>query len=982
MSDAQAQSLEGIVGTQLGPYQVTELLGQGGMAVVFKAHKGDDPPVALKVLSADFTADTRALERFQREAQTCASLDHPNIIKIYGIGEDRGYHFFAMEYLPHRSLHDIIEEEGKFEIEAASKLVEKTLDGLGAAHGKAVIHRDLKPENIMMSATGDPILVDFGIAKSAKGARLTQTGVLLGTPYYMSPEQITGKEVTLQSDLYSMGVVLYELLTAEVPFQADSTFMITYKHCTEAPPPPRKTNPEISEALELVVLKALEKDLEKRYKNAEEFAADLRRVREGESVDIEVTKQRDIYSLPEFREGMDNYKRSEYEEARKHWRYVIDDVPDPEFAAEANRWIATSFFDQEDYLEAFRVYKHTADRWPDTEEAKRVPVYLDGCCFQQLQKGEKHLLQEGRESALEAFQELLDVLDECEISEAEKGESHWIRLTEERAYEVAEELKWRYRLKSLAVAIVMGTLLSFVGLMGYFRFVDPFAGHLFDARIAGIRGDVDGIISSYLKALDLKPDNVPTMVRLAEALLAREKREEARQWLHGVLAEREPDNPRALALMAEILAAEGRSAEALAHLDRSLKADASPPRVWVQKGQVHEVLGELRQAEEAYVQAIQRSPNFADAYVALSQVVWAGRRDHTRALQLVDVALQHDPGHGEALFHKGRVLAASGDAAGAERALRAALGVDSRMVQAYYQLAILYSKAGERGKAQHELERALQYGTEAGQPVDRIDYLLGQIYEATAQEREGQEAAELRDKAEARYQAALAAAPDRPRYAQRLGAFYWSRGAWEHAADAWRRWAASQPGQADPRFKLGQALLKAGLGAEAAEALATAERLAPERAEISYHLGLALADSGDPRAAGMAFGRALGSSPGYVPALMGATKLAIERRDGPEAMRLAQQLGVRAQGDAAASTLAGRAAAMGGDLGAARRFFQAALAADSDYVAALAELGLLELSNGDSEAGARYARRALEISPNQDRARELRDALARSGNGR
>jgi serine/threonine protein kinase/predicted Zn-dependent protease len=976
VSDAQAQSLDALVGTKLGPYQIIELLGQGGMAVVFKARKGDDPPIALKVLSSDFTADTRALERFQREAQTTSQLDHPNIIKIYGIGEDRGYHFFAMEFLPHRSLHDIIEDEGKFEIEAASTLVEQTLDGLGAAHGAGVIHRDLKPENIMMGPAGEPILVDFGIAKTGKGARLTQTGVLLGTPYYMSPEQITGKEVTLQSDLYSMGVVLYELLTAEVPFQADSTFMITYKHCTEAPPPPRKMNPEISEALELVVLKALEKDLEKRYQSAEEFADDLRRVRDGESVDIEVTKKRDIYSLPDFRDGMDAYKRSEYEEARQRWRYVIDDVPDPEFAAEANRWIATSFFDQEDYLEAFRIYKHTADRWPDTEE------YLDGCCFQQLQKGEKLLMQEGREAALDAFQELLDVLDDCDVSEAEKAESHWIRLTEERAYEVAEELKWRYRLKSLAVAIVIGSLLSVVGLMGYFRFVDPFAGHLFDARIAGIRGDVDGIISAYLKALELKPDNAPTMVRLSEALLARNKQEEARQWTHKVLSELEPENPKALALMAEILAAEGRNSEALSHLERSLKADPTPPHVWVQKGQVHEALAELRKAEDSYVQAIQRDSLFADAYVALAQVVWAGRRDSPRALQLLEAALKHDPGHREALFQKGRILAAGGDTEKAERALRAALGVDSRMVQAYYQLAILYSKAGQRGKARHELERALQYGTESGQAVDRIDYLLGQIYEATAQEKEGQEAAELRDKAEARYQAALAAAPERPRYAQRLGAFYFSRGAWEHAATAWKKWVAAQPGQAEPRFKLGQALLRAELGAEAAQVLADAERQAPERAEIAYHLGLALADAGDTAGAAQAFQRALARAPDYVPALMGATKLAIDQGDAATAARLARDLGSRASGDPAAATLAGRAAGLGRDLASARRFFLAALASDADHVPALAELGLLELSAGDREAGARYARRALELSPNQDRARELRDALARSGNGR
>jgi hypothetical protein len=211
-------------------------------------------------------------------------------------------------------------------------VVRDALHGLGAAHAAGVIHRDLKPENIMMNADGEPILVDFGIAKTGKGNRPTQTGVLLGTPYYMSPEQITGKEVQVQSDLYSMGVVLYELLTANVPFQADSTFMITCKHCTEAPPPPRKLNEEISEDLQLVVLKSLEKDLRKRYQNASEFAEDLDKVLGGGKVEIEVSRRRDIYEITEFKQGMEHFRQKEFEAARELFQQVVDAAPEDEIA--------------------------------------------------------------------------------------------------------------------------------------------------------------------------------------------------------------------------------------------------------------------------------------------------------------------------------------------------------------------------------------------------------------------------------------------------------------------------------------------------------------------------------------------------------------------------------------------------------------------------------------------------------------------------
>lgn len=632
-SPTAAVVAEDLVGEYLGDYEILDELGKGGMAVVFKAQKkGQTDPVALKVLSSDFTSDDRALKRFQREAETCRTLDHPNIVRIFDLGEDRGFHFFSMEYLPHRSLHDIIRDDGKFPIYRAVELVVKTLHGLQAAHEVGIIHRDLKPENIMMRGSGDPVLVDFGIAKTGKGARLTQTGVLLGTPYYMSPEQITGKEVQAQSDIYSMGVVLYELLTAEVPFQADSTFMITYKHCTEAPPPPRKLNDAISEDLEKVVLKALEKDLGRRYKTAQEFAEDLDRVQRGEQVDVVVTRRRDIYSLPEFRRGMDHYKIGEFEPAREAWERVISDVPDPEFAAEANRWIATSLFDEERFLDAFQRYKYTASRWPETEEAKRVPVYLDGCCFQQLQKGEKLLREEGRPAALEAFEGILEVLDESGVTEAEKQESHWIRLTEERAYQVAEELRWRNLLRGLVMAATLAMVGSLSLLVLYFRFVDRFPEHLLRARFEAFKGNPPGVVSEYWKALQLRPKNVPTLVRLGEAQLWDGKYSEARSSLEKVLGNAagegalDPTNPRGHELMGDLEELGGSYREALGHYKKSTTKDPRHPEVWIKLGRVLGRLGEAKAEEAAYLKALELQPDSPEAYTFLAENVWSTLR--------------------------------------------------------------------------------------------------------------------------------------------------------------------------------------------------------------------------------------------------------------------------------------------------------------------------------------------------------------------
>jgi tetratricopeptide (TPR) repeat protein len=885
------------------------------------------------------------------------------------------------------SLHDIIQGEGKFPIGRAVELVVKTLRGLQAAHGAGIIHRDLKPENIMVNGDGQPVLVDFGIAKTGKGARLTQTGVLLGTPYYMSPEQITGKEVQFQSDLYSMGVVLYELLTAEVPFQADSTFMITYKHCTEAPPPPRKLNQEISESLELVVLKALEKDIAKRYQSADEFADDLEKVLSGGSVDFEVTRKRDIYSLPEFRKGMEFYKTSDYHEAREAWQRVIDGVPDPEFVAEANRWIATSYFDEGCFLDAFRRYRYGAERWPDTQEAKRVPVYLDGCCFQQLQKGEKLLLESGRQAALDCFEGMLEVLEESGLSEAEKQESHWIQLTEQRAYQIAEEVRWRNLVKGVLLALFLGVLGSMVALTAYFRYVDPFSGYIFAARWAAFQGKHKEVVSDYLKALDLRPKNVPTLVRLAESLIWTGKRDQARAYLQRVLGGEgqkglEPENAKAHELLGDLLGEQGKDVRALAHYSRSVRADPRYPRVWLKRGQIQERLKQFKNARDSYVKAISLRDNFADAYTALAKNVWRTMGKHKKALGLLKKALEAEPSNAQAHFILARVLVDVKQARVAEESFLEALRYAPGFVDAHYHLAVLYSRQGSRDKAAHQLKQALLYSRKQQLPMDRANYLLGQIMEGIAFEKTGDEAAKLRVEAGQYYRDAVKERPDRVAYSQRLGQYYWSLGVWDSAAEAWDTWRRYAPGKPEPRLKLGQALLKAGRFEEAIVALNEAYLLAPSKPEYGFQLASALQLADRTPEARALFEAVLKASPGYLPALLGAAELALTSGDRTRRDALVLSLQKFGSQDASALVLAGRLQLLAGQVDQAVGNFERALEQSPQYVPALTQLGMVLLAQGKMERGVELLERSLRASPTQDRAREIRETLARARNGR
>jgi beta-lactam-binding protein with PASTA domain/tRNA A-37 threonylcarbamoyl transferase component Bud32 len=263
-------------------YEIQRELAQGGMAEVYLGHdRLLDRPVAVKALFPEYAREPSFVERFRREAQAAANLNNSNIVGIYDWGQEAGTYYIVMEYVEGRSLRDLIRSEGPLDANQAAEIAAEMASALAFAHRAGVVHRDVKPGNVLLTRAGNVKVTDFGIARAGTGDGLTQTGSVMGTATYFSPEQAQGLAVDGRSDVYSLGVVLYEMVTGVVPFTGDSPVAVAYKHVREEPMAPSQRNPDVPTDLEQIVLTALAKDPDDRYQTADDMRADLLRFRRG-----------------------------------------------------------------------------------------------------------------------------------------------------------------------------------------------------------------------------------------------------------------------------------------------------------------------------------------------------------------------------------------------------------------------------------------------------------------------------------------------------------------------------------------------------------------------------------------------------------------------------------------------------------------------------------------------------------------------------
>jgi len=263
-------------------YELGAEIGRGGMADVYLGHDAMlDRRVAVKVLSPAFADDPVNRERFRREAQAVASLNHPNIVAVYDWGEEAGTSFIVMEYVPGQTLRDVIATYGRIAPIEAARIAADIADALAFAHRNGVVHRDVKPGNVLVAPDGTVKVTDFGIARAGNGEGLTKTGAVLGTATYFSPEQAQGLALDGRSDVYALGVVLYEMLAGVAPFTGDSPVSVAHKHVREEPTAPSHWAPEIPGALDRIVLTAMAKDVTRRYQSADDLRADLLRFERG-----------------------------------------------------------------------------------------------------------------------------------------------------------------------------------------------------------------------------------------------------------------------------------------------------------------------------------------------------------------------------------------------------------------------------------------------------------------------------------------------------------------------------------------------------------------------------------------------------------------------------------------------------------------------------------------------------------------------------
>ena len=304
-------------------YQIIKTIGEGGMANVYLAYDTIlERNVAVKILRGDLANDEKFVRRFQREALSASSLSHPNIVEVYDVGEDNGIYYIVMEYIEGKHLKQLLKKRGKLTINEVIDIMLQITDGMACAHDSYIIHRDIKPQNIMILENGIVKITDFGIAMALNSTQLTQTNSVMGSVHYLPPEQASGKGSTIQSDIYSMGILMYELLTGTLPFKGDNAVEIALKHLKEPLPSIRKELPDLPQPIENIILKSAAKNPKNRYADARAMHEDLKTCLNEERAN----EEKYVYKYPEFDEAETSKREKQIEKTMEFTKVDTDSI--------------------------------------------------------------------------------------------------------------------------------------------------------------------------------------------------------------------------------------------------------------------------------------------------------------------------------------------------------------------------------------------------------------------------------------------------------------------------------------------------------------------------------------------------------------------------------------------------------------------------------------------------------------------------------
>ena len=335
-------------------YEIIRSIGEGGMANVYLGYDTIlDRNVAIKVLRGDLANDEKFVRRFQREALSASSLAHPNIVEMYDVGEDDGTYYIVMEYVDGKTLKQLLKKRGNLTLSEAIDIMSQLTDGMAHAHDSYIIHRDLKPQNIMIKDDGQIKITDFGIAMALNSTQLTQTNSVMGSVHYLPPEQASGKGCTIKSDIYSMGIIFYELLTGSLPFRGDNAVEIALKHMREPLPSLREENPSIPQSIENIIRKATAKNPKNRYDNARSMHEDLLTALNEDRMNEPVYQ----YKYPENENETKKSKKSE--EAEKE---ALEDAKIEAIGADTNTNVETPKEETDDTIDNTMQFDDKSDK--------------------------------------------------------------------------------------------------------------------------------------------------------------------------------------------------------------------------------------------------------------------------------------------------------------------------------------------------------------------------------------------------------------------------------------------------------------------------------------------------------------------------------------------------------------------------------------------------------------------------------------------